>query len=72
MAGTLRRPSIGELFTRMWHNTDDLDARFARRVMDGRYAWQEEGVLDASIPGPWIAEAEPGASQVDNVHRTVG
>ncbi|MGH3376970.1 MAG: acyl-CoA dehydrogenase family protein, partial [Actinoallomurus sp.] len=63
---------IGELFTRMWHNTDDVDATFARRVMDGRYAWQEEGVLDASIPGPWIAEAEPGASEVDNVHRTVG
>jgi len=63
---------IGELFTRMWHNTDDLDATFARRVMDGRYAWQEEGVLDASIPGPWIAEPEPGASEVDNVHRTVG
>jgi alkylation response protein AidB-like acyl-CoA dehydrogenase len=63
---------IGELFTRMWHNTDDLDAAFARRVMDGRYAWQEEGVLDVSIPGPWIAEAEPGESKVDNVHRTVG
>jgi alkylation response protein AidB-like acyl-CoA dehydrogenase len=63
---------IDELFNRMWHNTDNLDAAFARRVMDGRYAWQEEGVLDASIPGPWIAAGEPGPSEVGNVHRTVG
>ncbi|GAA4487042.1 acyl-CoA dehydrogenase family protein [Actinoallomurus oryzae] len=62
---------IGELFDRLWHNTDGLDAAFARRVMDGRYTWQEEGVLDPSIPGPWIAAAEPGASKVDNAHRTV-
>jgi alkylation response protein AidB-like acyl-CoA dehydrogenase len=63
---------IGELFHRLWHNTDDVDAAFARRVLDGRYAWQEEGVIDASIPGPWIAEAEPGPSKKDNVHRTLG
>ncbi|GLY74492.1 acyl-CoA dehydrogenase [Actinoallomurus iriomotensis] len=62
---------IGELFDRLWHNTDGLDAAFARRVMDGRYAWQEEGVLDPSIPGPWIAAAEPGPSKVENVHRTL-
>ena len=37
-----------------------------------RYTWQEEGVLDPSIPGPWIAAAEPGPSEVENVHRTVG
>ncbi|MGI5225624.1 acyl-CoA dehydrogenase family protein [Actinoallomurus sp. CA-142502] len=62
---------IGELFDRLWHNTDGLDAAFARRVMDGRYAWQEEGVLDPSIPGPWIAAAEPGPSKAENVHRTL-
>ncbi|GLY83889.1 acyl-CoA dehydrogenase [Actinoallomurus iriomotensis] len=62
---------IGELFERLWHNTDGLDAAFARRVMDGRYAWQEEGVLDPSIPGPWIAAAEPGPSKAENVHRTL-
>ncbi|MFB9838555.1 acyl-CoA dehydrogenase family protein [Actinoallomurus acaciae] len=62
---------IGELFDRLWHNTDGLDAAFARRVMDGRYTWQEEGVLDPSIPGPWIAAAEPGPSTVENVHRTL-
>jgi alkylation response protein AidB-like acyl-CoA dehydrogenase len=62
---------VGELFDRLWHNTDDLDAAFARRVMDGRYAWQEEGMIDPSIPGPWISGAEPGPSKADNVHRTL-
>ncbi|MCW2943933.1 MAG: acyl-CoA dehydrogenase domain protein [Actinoallomurus sp.] len=66
------RIRVGELFDRLWHNTDDLDAELAKRVMDGRYAWQEEGVLDPSIPGPWIAPAEPGPSERENVHRTVG
>jgi hypothetical protein len=63
---------IGELFDRLWHNTDDLDAKLAKQVLAGRYTWQEEGVLDPSIPGPWIAAAEPGPSEVENVHRTVG
>jgi alkylation response protein AidB-like acyl-CoA dehydrogenase len=63
---------IGELFDKLWHNTDDLDAKLARQVLAGRHTWQEEGVLDPSIPGPWIAEAEPGPSRADNVHRTLG
>jgi hypothetical protein len=63
---------IDRLFDQMWHNTDDLDAALAKRVLNGRYTWQEEGVIDPSIPGPWIAEAEPGPSERENVHRTVG
>jgi alkylation response protein AidB-like acyl-CoA dehydrogenase len=63
---------IGELFERLWHNTDDLDAKLAKQVMAGRYSWQEEGVIDPSIPGPWIAAADPGPSEAENVHRTVG
>ncbi len=63
---------IDRLFDQMWHNTDNLDAALAKRVLDGRYTWQEEGVIDPSIPGPWIAEAEPGPSEHENVHRTVG
>ncbi|MDN3356701.1 acyl-CoA dehydrogenase family protein [Actinomadura sp. DC4] len=63
---------VGRLFDQLWNNTDDLDAKLAKKVMEGRYTWQEEGVIDPSIPGPWIAEAEPGPSEVENVHRTVG
>jgi alkylation response protein AidB-like acyl-CoA dehydrogenase len=66
------RVRIERLFDGLWHNTDTADGKLARRVLEGRYAWQEEGVLDPSIPGPWIAEAEPGPSQQENVHRTVG
>jgi alkylation response protein AidB-like acyl-CoA dehydrogenase len=63
---------IGRLFDGLWNNTDDLDAKLAKQVMAGRYTWQEEGVVDPSIPGPWIAAAEPGPSKVENVHRTAG
>jgi alkylation response protein AidB-like acyl-CoA dehydrogenase len=62
---------VGELFDRLWHNTDDADAKLARQVLAGRYMWQEEGVVDPSIPGPWIASAETGPSEVENVHRTL-
>ncbi|PSK98617.1 hypothetical protein CLV63_105291 [Murinocardiopsis flavida] len=62
---------IDQLFTAMWDNTDDIDGRLAKRVLDGRYAWLEDGVLDPSIPGPLIAAAEPGPSERTDVHRTV-
>ncbi len=60
------------LFDQLWKNTDSVDSVVARRVLAGRYTWLEEGVLDPSIPGPWIAAAEPGPSKVDNVHRHIG
>jgi hypothetical protein len=40
-------------------------------VLEGEFTWLEEGVLDPSIPGPWIAEAEPGPSERDDVHRPI-
>jgi hypothetical protein len=65
------RVRIGELFDRLWHNTDALDVKVARRVLAGEYIWLEDGVLDPSIPGPWIADAAPGPSQRENVHRPI-
>jgi hypothetical protein len=41
-------------------------------VLTGRYTWLEEGIIDPSIPGPWIASAEPGPSKAEDVHRHVG
>jgi hypothetical protein len=61
-----------ELFSQLWTNTDAADSALARRVLAGRYTWLEEGIIDPSIPGPWIAEAEPGPSKVENVHRHIG
>ncbi len=61
-----------ELFGQLWKNTDRADAALARRVMSGRYTWLEQGILDPSIPGPWVAETVPGPSKHDNVHRHIG
>jgi alkylation response protein AidB-like acyl-CoA dehydrogenase len=60
-----------ELFGQLWSNTDAADSALSRRVLDGRYAWLEDGIIDPSIPGPWIAPAEPGPSKADNVHRRI-
>jgi hypothetical protein len=38
-------------------------------VLDDRYSWLEEGILDPSIEGPWIAQ-EGGVGKSD-VHRSI-
>ncbi|GAA3669679.1 acyl-CoA dehydrogenase family protein [Lentzea roselyniae] len=63
------RIRVDELFERLWKNTDDSDVLLAKQVMDGNYTWLEEGVIDASIPGRWIADATHRESTVANVHR---
>ncbi|MFF8597857.1 acyl-CoA dehydrogenase family protein [Streptomyces sp. NPDC015232] len=60
-----------ELFGRLWANTDDLDRRVVDGVLAGAYTWLEEGVLDPSGDGPWIADATPGPTTKDNVHRKI-
>jgi alkylation response protein AidB-like acyl-CoA dehydrogenase len=65
------RLRVAELFRRLWHNTDDADRELTDRLLKGRYAWVEQGVLDPSGDGPWIAPWEPGESTVDDVHRRI-
>jgi alkylation response protein AidB-like acyl-CoA dehydrogenase len=65
------RVRIDDLLRGLWHNTDALDVKVSRQVLGDRYTWLEEGVVDPSTPGPWIAAADPGPSQHENVHRTV-
>jgi alkylation response protein AidB-like acyl-CoA dehydrogenase len=65
------RLRVDELFRRLWHNTDGADRTVVRHTLDGDYTWLEQGVIDVSSPGPWIADAEPGPSTADNVHRPV-
>ncbi|MCH6162920.1 acyl-CoA dehydrogenase family protein [Streptomyces marispadix] len=63
---------VEELFGRLWNNTDDLDRKVVKGILGGSYTWLEEGVVDPSSDGPWIAEAAPGPSKKKNVHRRIG
>ena len=65
------RIRVEELFGRLWTNTDDIDHKVVKGVMGGAYTWLEEGIVDPSGEGPWIADASDGPSKVENVHRTV-
>ncbi len=56
-------------FDELWDNSDDTDRRLARRVLEGRYTWLEEGVLDPSIEGPWISQ--DGGVAKEDVHRVI-
>ncbi len=64
------RVRVEALFSELWTNSDDSDRTLAHRVLADRYTWLEEGVLDPSIEGPWIAENR--ADEVkENVHRPI-
>jgi alkylation response protein AidB-like acyl-CoA dehydrogenase len=65
------RIRVEELFGRLWSNTDDLDRRMVDEILGGAYRWLEEGIIDPSGEGPWIADATPGPSGKENVHRPV-
>ncbi|MGW1553069.1 hypothetical protein [Streptomyces sp. NPDC002346] len=52
-------------------NTDQLDRRVVDGVLSGAYLWLEQGVVDPSGEGPWIADAAPGPATKDNVHRPI-
>lgn len=61
------RLRVDALFARLWDNTDSQDVRLARYLLDGRYTFLEEGILDPSIEGPWIGAPSGG----ENVHRPI-
>jgi alkylation response protein AidB-like acyl-CoA dehydrogenase len=68
---TQARLRAEELFGQLWNNSDSADSKTARSILGGRYTWLEDGVIDPSIPGPWIAHVELGPSKAENVHRTI-
>ncbi|MER7349518.1 acyl-CoA dehydrogenase family protein [Streptomyces aurantiacus] len=65
------RIRVEELFGRLWTNTDELDGRVVKGVLSGTYTWLEQGVIDPSGDGPWIADATPGPARGENVHRPI-
>ncbi|MEU6175702.1 acyl-CoA dehydrogenase family protein [Streptantibioticus parmotrematis] len=65
------RIRVEELFDRLWTNTDTEDNALVKAVMAGRMQWLEEGIVDPSGEGPWIADATPGPATKPDVHRTI-
>jgi hypothetical protein len=53
------------LFEELWHNDDDLNTKRASGVLDGRYTWVEDGIVDPSGEGPMIPD-EAKAEQKRN------
>ncbi|MDQ2626410.1 MAG: acyl-CoA dehydrogenase family protein [Actinomycetota bacterium] len=64
------RLRIEALFAALWTNTDRTDVQLTRAVLEDRYTWLEDGILDPSEgTGPWIAHWEPGASDEPDLAR---
>ena len=59
------------LFTALWDNTDAVDVKAAQRILDGRYAWLEEGVVHPEGDEPWVATWKPGPSTAEDVRRRI-
>jgi hypothetical protein len=54
---------VETLSGQLWDNDDDANRAAAARVLDGRYRWLEEGIVDPSGDGPMIpAEVKQPAS----------
>lgn len=55
------RRRVESLFTALWANEDGANYAAAQRVLDGRYTWLEEGIIDPSGEGPMLGSpsAEP-------------
>lgn len=67
------RLRVERLFTALWSNTDDRDERLVASVLEGRYTWLEDGVLDPSEgTGPWIATDHGADDGGGNVARRYG
>ena len=65
------RLRVEALFAALWDNTDSLDVKVARRVLDGRYAFVEEGIVTPPNDGAWVAAWQPGPATVDDVRRRI-
>jgi alkylation response protein AidB-like acyl-CoA dehydrogenase len=61
---------VEALFHALWANTDSSDVRLTNHLLEGRYTWLEDGIVDQSEgTGPWIAHWEPEESTEANLAR---
>ena len=51
---SMARRRADVLFGELWSNDDDSRYRAAQKVLEGRYAWLEEGILDPAGDGPMM------------------
>ena len=63
------RVRADQRFHELWRNCDDTDRTLAREVLGGQHTWLEEGIVDPSIEGPWIAQ--DGGVTTEDVHRFI-
>ncbi len=51
------------LFDELWTNNDDANGAFARKVLEGRYRFLEEGIYDPAGDGPHIPRTVEGVAE---------
>lgn len=67
------RIRVEALFDGLWTNTDDADVALTHGVLEGRYTWLENGVLDQSEgTGRGSSDWAPGPSSDENLARRFG
>jgi alkylation response protein AidB-like acyl-CoA dehydrogenase len=59
------------LFHALWENTDSVDVAAAKRILAGRYAFLEDGVITPAGEQAWVAAWEPGPATVPDVRRRI-
>jgi alkylation response protein AidB-like acyl-CoA dehydrogenase len=62
---TQSRRRIESLFHDLWSNDDDHNYKAAQKVLEGRYEWFEEGIIDPSGEGPMIAQQPPEVADAE-------
>jgi hypothetical protein len=50
------RRRVETIFTELWANEDDANHALAGKILDGRYEWLEEGIIDPSGDGPMLGD----------------
>jgi alkylation response protein AidB-like acyl-CoA dehydrogenase len=65
------RLRVDAIFTQLWENTDSVDVAAAKRVLSGRYAFLETGIVPPPQDQPQVAHWQPGPSANSDVRRRI-
>ncbi|HZE15934.1 MAG TPA: acyl-CoA dehydrogenase, partial [Mycobacterium sp.] len=66
------RVRVDALFHALWDNTDAADRKLSAALVDGKYAWLHDGIIDLTEgTGPWTADESLRPSDVETVRRRV-